>query len=128
MSPTLSPRQACVLCGARSAELFQETDGPQRVLQCKQCTLVYVDPLPTRTELEHHYDEDYYSEWISTQRVPRERLWHNRLDELHRHHKKGRLLDVGCGDGTFLRFAREAGFEIYGTEISSYAGERLEKL
>jgi len=128
MAPTLSPRQACVLCGARSAELFQETDGPQRVVQCKQCTLVYVDPLPTPTELEHHYDEGYYSEWISTQRVPRERLWHNRLDELHRHHKKGRVLDVGCGDGTFLRFAREAGFEVYGTEISSYACERLEKV
>jgi hypothetical protein len=27
-----------------------------------------------------------------------------------------------------LRFAREAGFEVYGTEIPSYAGERLEKL
>jgi len=128
MYPALSPKQACALCGAQSYDLFQQADGPYRVVQCKQCTLVYVDPLPPRTELEQHYDEDYYSEWISSQRVPRERLWQNRLDALLQYNQNGRLLDVGCGDGTFLRFAREAGFEVYGTEISLYAGERLEKL
>ena len=128
MFPALSSQRACVLCGARNADLFQEADGPYRVVQCKQCTLVYVDPLPSQTELEHHYDEAYYSEWISSQRVPRERLWHNRLDELCRYRNKGRLLDVGCGDGTFLRFAGESGFEVYGTKISAYAGERIGKL
>lgn len=128
MYPALSPKRACVLCGARSADVFQEADGPYRVVQCKQCTLVYVDPLPPQTELEHHYDEDYYSEWSSSQRMPRERLWHDRLDELRQYNKEGRLLDVGCGDGTFLRFARESGFEVYGTEISEYAVKRIEKL
>ena len=73
----------CVLCGSQKAYLFQKSDQVHRVVECSRCKLIYVDPLPTRTELEHHYDDEtYYSEWISSQRVPRERLWHNRLDEL----------------------------------------------
>ncbi len=118
----------CVLCGARKAYLFQHSDPLHRVVECAQCKLIYVDPLPKRTELEHHYDEAYYSEWISSQRVPREGLWENRLDELLQYNRKGRLLDVGCGDGTFLRLAKEAGFEVNGTEFSEYAAKRIEKL
>jgi len=61
MCRALSPKRACALCGARSCDLFQQADDPYRVAQCKKCTLVYVDPFPPRTELEQHYDEDYYS-------------------------------------------------------------------
>ena len=128
MCPASTPEPVCILCGAREAELFQDADGPHRVVRCKQCTLVFVDPLPPTNELEQHYDEAYYSEWISTQKVPRETLWHDRLDELRRYKNKGRLLDVGAGDGTFLRLAKEAGFEVCGTEISAYAGERIGEL
>jgi len=52
MYPAMSPKRACVLCGAQSYDLFQEADGPYRVVERKHCTLVYVDPFPTRTELE----------------------------------------------------------------------------
>ncbi len=128
MCPASTPKPVCILCGAREAELFQDTDGPLRVVRCKQCTLVFVDPLPPTKELEQHYDEAYYSEWISSQKVPREKLWHDRLEELRRYKTKGRLLDVGGGDGTFLRFAKEAGLEVCGTEISAYAGQRIEDL
>jgi SAM-dependent methyltransferase len=33
----------------------------------------------------------------------------------------GRLLDVSCGEGTFLRFARRAGFEAVGIDFSQIA-------
>jgi 2-polyprenyl-3-methyl-5-hydroxy-6-metoxy-1,4-benzoquinol methylase len=32
-------------------------------------------------------------------------------------HRKGRLLDVGCGDGAFLAFAQKEGWEVTGTDI-----------
>ena len=33
----------------------------------------------------------------------------------------GKLLDVSCGEGTFLRFARRAGFEAVGIDFSQIA-------
>lgn len=39
-----------------------------------------------------------------------------------------RLLDVGCGSGTFLKLAREAGFRVKGLEASPEAGKAAEKI
>ncbi|OGT38155.1 MAG: hypothetical protein A3F12_04640, partial [Gammaproteobacteria bacterium RIFCSPHIGHO2_12_FULL_38_14] len=35
--------------------------------------------------------------------------------------KKGKLLDIGCGDGAFLLQAKKEGWQVVGTEISSSA-------
>lgn len=39
-----------------------------------------------------------------------------------------RLLDIGCGSGTFLKLAREAGFQVKGLEASPEAGKAAEKI
>ena len=39
-----------------------------------------------------------------------------------------RLLDIGCGSGTFLKLAREAGFRVTGLEASPEAGKAAEKI
>lgn len=31
--------------------------------------------------------------------------------------KKGKLLDIGCGDGVFLEYAQKFGFEVYGIDF-----------
>src|SRR5262245_37876980 len=36
-------------------------------------------------------------------------------------HGSGRLLDVSCGEGAFLRFARRAGFDTVGIDFSHIA-------
>ena len=38
------------------------------------------------------------------------------------------LLDIGCGSGTFLKLAREAGFRVKGLEASLEAGKAAEKI
>jgi 2-polyprenyl-3-methyl-5-hydroxy-6-metoxy-1,4-benzoquinol methylase len=49
-------------------------------------------------------------------------MWRKRLKRLNAAAPhKGRLLDVGCGDGLFLETAQSAGWRVFGTEFSSYA-------
>jgi 2-polyprenyl-3-methyl-5-hydroxy-6-metoxy-1,4-benzoquinol methylase len=45
-------------------------------------------------------------------------LWTRRLQFVSRFKSGGRHLDIGAGDGTFLRKTKEAGFSVIGTELS----------
>ncbi len=40
------------------------------------------------------------------------------------HGKTGRILDIGCGPGHFLRLARQVGFDPYGVEINPVLAEK----
>ena len=57
------------------------------------------------------------------------RMWQHRLKHIEKHRQSGRLLDVGCGDGSFLGLAQQNGWIVSGTECSDYAakfvGEKL---
>ncbi len=111
----------CNFCGPNSTEIVQKAEDPFRVVKCKTCGLVFTRPQPDKGLIEEHYQEDYYKEWLEKQMKRRIPMWKKRLKELLKYKKKGRLLDVGFGSGTFLRLAKENGFEVNGTEISEYA-------
>ncbi|MBW2341104.1 MAG: class I SAM-dependent methyltransferase [Deltaproteobacteria bacterium] len=73
--------------------------------------------------MAEHYNNSYYKEWIGAQKQDRVRMWSRRLEKLERFRHKGKLLDVGCGDGAFLLLAEKSGWEISGTELSRYAAK-----
>ncbi len=111
----------CPICERDETELLFNKDSLS-VVACKQCRLRYVNPRVNRQTLESEYIETYYPpdkvdrirtdsmEWLQMT---------ERLTELEkRHRNKGRLLDVGCGIGTFLHLAREHGWESHGVEPS----------
>jgi len=111
----------CNLCGLNRTEIIQEAEEPFKVVKCKSCGLVYTNPQPGRKLIEEHYQKEYYKEWIEKQMERRISMWKRRIKEIKEYKSNGNLLDVGCGIGTFLRLAKEEGFEIFGTEISDYA-------
>ena len=119
----------CNLCGLNRTEVIQEAEVPYKVVKCKNCGLVYTNPQPENRLIEEHYQEEYYKEWMEKQMERRIPMWKRRLKEIKQYKNKGHLLDVGCGIGTFLRLAKEEGFEISGTEISEYSSRYVtEKL
>jgi len=113
----------CNLCGRQNQFKVIEDGEPFKVLQCKECSLIFVYPYPDPGELVEHYNHNYYREWISAQERRRLRMWSRRLEKLERFRHKGKLLDVGCGDGAFLVLAKKSGWEITGTELSRYAAK-----
>lgn len=111
----------CNLCGEDRFRVIEDDEPPFKVLQCENCSLVFVYPHFNVKDLGEHYNDNYYKEWLIAQKEGRSRMWRQRLSKLERFHNRGRLLDVGCGEGTFLQLAQKNGWQVSGTEISSYA-------
>jgi len=134
----------CNLCGANDTELvYVEKDrlmklpGAFRLVRCKQCGLLYINPRPTREEIKYYYPREYGPYNITPQDEP---SWITRLDHSYGYWKRarlvkaahpqgGRILDVGCAMGNFLQMMTRFGsWELYGLDISAgatqYARER----
>lgn len=128
----------CPSCGATnsSRELFLgiNADFPRSprlsILRCSRCGIVYTRNPPAETSGEDLYFDGYYGEATS------ERLSNRLAIGLFQKERQslalaGRLpakvLDVGCGDGTFLR-CLPAGVGRFGYEPSLSGRSALEKI
>ena len=126
---TSSPsRRPCPACGSRQAAGFgrRRSPGPADIatVRCAGCSLVFVDPVPPEATLPDSYGADYYQPWQGREERARARLWKRRLATIERRSPRGALLDVGCGDGLFLKVARDAGWSIEGVEFSPEGARR----
>jgi SAM-dependent methyltransferase len=121
-------KRLCNLCQQDRFEVVDVADNSYRVLQCLNCSLVFVDPLPDPCFLADHYDASYYADWSTRQLRQRMAMWRKRLLRLNRHQRPGRLLDVGCAEGTFLQLARDSGWDVQGTELSPYAADKAARV
>ena len=69
-------------------------------------------------ELHDHYDDYPSIEHLSP---ITEKRFEELLDRFEPYRKSGRLIDVGCGAGLFLRVAAKRGWEVHGTEFGERA-------
>jgi len=113
----------CNLCDHNRFRVVEIEAPSFHVLECRNCGLVFVHPYPESDALKRHYDRSYYSEWINQQKSKRIRMWASRLNRINKLRPRGKLLDVGCGEGLFLRLAQDDGWQISGTELSPYASK-----
>ena len=111
----------CPICDRDETKALFEKESLS-VVVCKQCKLRYVNPRVDRQSLEESYIETYYPQEKVERIHTNDMEWlqmSERLTELEKQHKgKGRLLDVGCGIGTFLHLAQEQGWETTGIDPS----------
>ena len=114
----------CEICLSSQLQVIEANSPPQRVLQCNQCGFVFVHPHPDRNALRRHYDGKYYAAWMDSQRYRRRRMWEDRIRKVERWKQRGKLLDIGCGEGHFIEVAKTKGWKVFGTEISRFACEQ----
>jgi len=65
------------------------------------------------------YDRDYY-ETLAYRAIPNSQRNRNRLRGILAHKQGGKLLEIGCGKGEFLKLA-EGYFDVEGMDISKHA-------
>jgi 2-polyprenyl-3-methyl-5-hydroxy-6-metoxy-1,4-benzoquinol methylase len=79
---------------------------------------MYVNPRPTKKEMGKFYPRNYYGKQERTVEVVVKLLHLMKIKKIMSFKKNGRILDVGCGDGEFLRYFKERGWEAYGVDVS----------
>ena len=93
------------------------------VNRCEDCGLVFVNPRPTWDELSDYYPSGWqcYNTYVSDEEdVVKEAKELNEYRHIPIPVGK-RLLDVGCGGGSFLQVFKKLGVEVAGIEPSSSA-------
>ena len=122
-SEPLAPTRPCPACNQRG----MPDDGGARVprpIRCRSCGLVFIDPIPEAALSPASYGAAYYQPWQESQERQRTALWERRLAILRECAVPGTLLDIGCGDGLFLKLARDAGWSVEGIEFSPEGARR----
>jgi len=120
VSSTANPT-TCTLCGGTCALRFHEVVDPQtredfQIFACSSCGHARTWPAPA--VMDRYYGKQYYggrhgwtAEYCALRRL---RL----VTKLSGRGNGRRLLDIGCGDGTFLTKAKRHGWEVMGTEMN----------
>jgi 2-polyprenyl-3-methyl-5-hydroxy-6-metoxy-1,4-benzoquinol methylase len=147
-----SKEAACPICFTRGTiacspgrdRLFGLAQGAFPLFRCKSCGCVFQHPFPEDASLAGFYPQEYWWGEESTS----EKEWAHLFQGLEKAYREfvvadhvrfleacarkfsatGRkLLDIGCGSGTFLHVAQSHGFVPHGMDRSSQAVEIVQR-
>jgi SAM-dependent methyltransferase len=131
--PQPSPR-GCGICGATSArELYtardrlRNSEHPFTIARCDGCGVLRTLPEMSDDDLAYFYPADYWGgepslDWIRKSQAEKTHF----LGACEP--RRGRLLDVGCGAGFFLRALDPKTWDPFGVEISRAAAAAAERV
>jgi 2-polyprenyl-3-methyl-5-hydroxy-6-metoxy-1,4-benzoquinol methylase len=116
----MNDTQTCPNCPSSPTGLVFALASGVRVVACRSCGLQFAERYPTYGEADRDiYEDDYFSAAIADSEH-RERVFAELLSEIESVAAgRGRLLDIGTGEGTLLKVAAGRGWQAEGTEISS---------
>jgi len=130
--PALEDDLPCFLCGSRRCRVLHRRE-PFRAVKCADCSLVYILPRLTSEALKALYGSAYWNsdrakDYGYTDYLADAPLY---LDTFRRRSRviaayrraPGRVLDVGCAAGFFLKVMADKGWETHGVEISPPVAE-----
>lgn len=115
----------CVLCNLDDYELVTETKDLRyglsqdifKIVKCRNCGLVFLNPRTTENEIGKFYSVNYYDNAVTKfENIFCDFLNRAKLNRIQKYKKKGRILDIGCGNGDFLSIFSPDKWELYGIE------------
>jgi len=118
--------RSCPNCGSKNFKLSL-TEGVFKIVKCKDCSLIYLQNIPDEKNIyEDYYEIDYSKDdyhknsklgYIADIFLINEQ----RIKYLKRLKQSGKLLDIGCGAGLFMKSASDSGYDVHGIDVSDKA-------
>lgn len=125
---------SCPLCGSQkhvivypalSKQVFRayapskSSKETGAIVRCCACHVVYKEQFPDKKMLKAGYEESIDEEYLALLRE-RRATFEGVMNVIERYRKKGRILDVGCAEGTLLDIARKRGWDVSGVEPNKH--------
>ena len=133
------PQKPCLICGSQdwhflysAKDYLHDLEGEFSLWECGGCGFVHTMPQLVGEAIEFYYPEDYvaYSEDVSKEgnaiaKWDREHGVARRCDFAIKStgQTTGKVLDVGCASGNFLKGMKDRGWQAFGVEPSAYASK-----
>lgn len=124
-------KNSCRLCGARGQQtildnLMTKYHDNFSLKKCPNCSYVSTYPIPSDQLLQRYYDQNYWQSGKLKNRVALNTLYKLRMSAIVSYIRQNskpqsKILDWGCGDGSFVKHLRTHGYECYG--LDAYAAE-----
>lgn len=129
----------CLFCSTADSTIKYKTydifGNVFNINQCHSCKAFFLAPQPTENQLKRAYDSSYYGEQEEKFSSPAiEKVLDffrgGRARRVARFvPEEGKILDVGCGNGRFLKYLLRFGnFELYGTEMEGNSAKRASRI
>jgi SAM-dependent methyltransferase len=131
----------CLLCGfdhwCPLVEAPDVTDGGSGlwfvVVQCQRCGLCFTNPRPARPIISRFYPPEYAPhkaralkrQSTCAKRFKKTVRWRDTERKSLPLQGKGRLLDFGCGGGSYLMRMHQQGWQVVGLDASATAVRRV---
>ena len=118
--------ESCALCSSEDFNRCLTTSdyflsGEEFDLEkCNNCGLIFTNPIVKPEHISAYYESDkYFSHPVKgfspvklIYGLVKQNNLRSKLKIINHHRQSGRLLDIGCGSGDFLRLARKKGWDI----------------
>jgi 2-polyprenyl-3-methyl-5-hydroxy-6-metoxy-1,4-benzoquinol methylase len=130
---------ACLLCGSRHSSLLLEAPDFQpgtaglrfAVVQCHDCGLCFTNPRPSQASMAQFYPPLYRPHHprsaLRRRATPAFLKWSRNERKTLPWHGQGRLLDFGCGNGSYLERMTKQGWQVTGLDTSPSAVARVRR-
>ncbi len=119
----------CSICNTEGT--FCYSAGQYKMYRCGTCETAFCSPTPSNEELSHYYATFHMS---AQEGGMYDNVESRMIDDfpskcalVKKHHSSGKLLDVGCGKGYFVKHCVDAGLDAQGVDLSTTAIEYATK-